>query len=347
MSSATPILFHPEALSGGNSATPQRKSLQNLDVIDNFLFTTLSSLPDVAEPFFRIILRSVFGYDFPEIKVTAQKVVQGWDTTLHGIRMDAFIETPTDEHGGRATIYNIEAESRKADKLSLPRRHRFYTGLYDVEHLPSSSSYDALPDFISIVILSYDPFGCGDMFYESRSHLMSHPGVTYDDGIRRIYLYADGALNADAIRAAGLGDGKNLQSVIKYMCHSKADNVSGDDTKEMNTLVSDVKARREVGVNYMRYWDYFASIKREAEEEGHATGLAKGLAEGLAEGRAETRLDDARFHITSSRRHGVSDDEILPDLTGHFRLSEEDALTLLRGEDILIRSAEPETAAVV
>ena len=72
MSSVTHVLFHPEALSGGNSATPQRKSLQSLDVIDNFLFTTLSSLPDVAEPFFRIILRSVFGYDFPEIRVTAE-----------------------------------------------------------------------------------------------------------------------------------------------------------------------------------------------------------------------------------------------------------------------------------
>ena len=325
MSSATHLFFHPEALSGGASATPQHKSLQNLDVIDNFLFTTMSTLPDVAEPFFRIILRSVFGYDFPEITVTAQKVIQGWDTTLHGIRMDAFIETPTDEHGGRATIYNIEAESRKADRMSLPRRHRFYTGLYDVEHLPGGVSYDALPDFISIVILSYDPFGCGDMFYESRSHFVSHPDITYDDGIRRIYLYADGALNEDAIRAAGLGDGKNLQSVIKYMCHSKADNVSGADTKEMNTLVSDVKARREVGVSFMRWWDYIESVKREVKEEA----LAEGLAEGRAEGRAEARCADAAFHVVSSRRLGASDEDILQDLTGHFGLTEEEARALL------------------
>ena len=267
MSSVTHVLFHPEALSGGASATPQHKSLQNLDVIDNFLFTTLSSLPDVAEPFFRIILRSVFGYDFPEIKVTAQKVVQGLDTTL--------------------------------------------------------------PDFVSIVILSYDPFGCGDMFYESRSHFVSHPGIAYDDGIRRIYLYADGRLNADAIRAAGLGDGKNLQSVIKYMCHSKADNVSGADTKEMSALVSEVKARREVGVSFMRWWDYIESVKREVKEEALAEGRATGLAEGRAEGRAEARCADAAFHVISCRRLGASDEDILRDLTGHFSLTEEEARTLL------------------
>ena len=46
-----------------------------------------------------------------------------------------------------------------------------------------------------IVILSYDPFLIGDMYYEAKMHLSTHPDYNYDDGRTFILLYADGKPN--------------------------------------------------------------------------------------------------------------------------------------------------------
>ena len=87
----------------------------------------------------------------------------------------------------------------------------------------------------------------------------------------------------------------------------------------MNTLVSDVKARREVGVSFMRFGDYIESIKREVKEEA------------LAEG----RLEAAASYISLARsRHHASDEDILQDLTGHFGLTEDEAQALLAEKSI-------------
>ena len=32
-------------------------------------------------------------------------------------------------------------------------------------------------------------FFVGDMYYEAKSILITHPGIAYDDGIRHIFLY--------------------------------------------------------------------------------------------------------------------------------------------------------------
>lgn len=320
MSFVCNTIRHPDTLSGGSFPVPQRRPLQSLNVIDDFMFTTMSTLPDVAEPFFRILLRTVFGRDFPEITVTPQKVLQGLDTGLHGIRMDVYIEEAAPSGNERAVIYNIEAETRVKDRKHLPRRLRFYNSATDMQHLASNTTYDALPDHVTIVILSYDPFGEGDMLYECRSHLSTHLHLSYDDGLRCIYLYTDGRLNEEAVRRSALGDGQKLRDMLKYMCHSEQGNVTNDDIATVNRLVTSVKGRAEVISGYMRTWDYVATLKRESKDEGRV------------EGRAEQGLEDAKFYITSSRRLGATDEDILSDLTGHFRLTEEIAHKLLAGE---------------
>ena len=106
--------------------------------------------------------------------------------------------------------------------------------------------------------------------------------------------------------------------MLKNLCHSEQPNVTNPDIASVDQMVAHVKKRTEVINGYMRTWDYVASIKRDAKSEAQV----------------ETRLEDAVFYVTASRRHGISDEDILADLTGHFQLSDEEARALLNGEGV-------------
>ena len=86
----------------------------------------------------------------------------GIDTDLHGIRVDAYIEELPEEGEMRATVYDIEAENRPANRTTLPRRNRFYSGIIDTQFLTSGTDYRNMKDLVILTILSYDPFGAGE-----------------------------------------------------------------------------------------------------------------------------------------------------------------------------------------
>ena len=141
------------------------RPLSELNVIDNFLFYELSNNEETNEEFFRILLSTFLQQEFRTIRVIPQKVFSGVDTDRHGIRLDVYIEATSEGEKPDATIYDIEAESRAANKNELPHRNRFYTGIIDVQHLASGASYLKMKKLITLTILSYDPFGLGEMWY--------------------------------------------------------------------------------------------------------------------------------------------------------------------------------------
>jgi hypothetical protein len=94
-------------------------------------------------------------------------------------------------------------QNRPADKKSLPRRLRFYRSLIDSRLLESGTKYDTLPNFISITILSYDPFDAGDMYYEASTKLITH-----------IFLYCSGRVN----ESLSPEHGKRLTSCYHSIC---------------------------------------------------------------------------------------------------------------------------------
>lgn len=136
----------------------------------------------------------------------AQKTFSAIDTDLHGIRVDAYIEELPEEGVMNATLYYIEAEKRTADKEALARRSRFYSALMDTQLLPSGTDYRYMKNLVMITILSYDPFDQGEMWYEASASLSSHPDTPYNDGIRRIFLYANGKINEKVLARYGIHD---------------------------------------------------------------------------------------------------------------------------------------------
>ena len=171
------------------------KTLEEMDVIDDFLFVEIMTDDEYGKEVCRMILSLVLKREIGEINYTAQKVVPGISESSHGIRMDAYITEHLSEEGTDrpdVRVYDIEPDTQSKKKKMLPKRSRYYGDLIDSQLLETGVEYDKLPELVTIFILSFDPFGKNAMYYEAGSVIKTHPDIPYDDGIRRIYLYVKG-----------------------------------------------------------------------------------------------------------------------------------------------------------
>ena len=257
--------------------TPQRqytyRPLSELNVIDNFLFTTLLTREGSKEKVARLIINSILDKQIQHVTVTAQREYTGTDTDRHGIRLDVYITDDDDD----AVVYDLEPDNKSRDVESLPKRNRFYSAVIDSNNLPSGKPYEKLPNLVIIMILSYDPFGAGDLYYEAGTQLKTHPDIPYDDGIRRIYLYADGKSNLTG--AAG----EKLESMVRYIRYSDKEHVVDEATAELDTIVREARTNKEVSMVYLRAMEYEEALKSEGREEGRKAGLEEGRLEGARE----------------------------------------------------------------
>ena len=212
--------------------------------------------------FSKLKLNTVLNADFEISDVHSEKLFTGIDTEFHGIRMDAHLTAKDGEKTISADVYDIEMEDREADRPYLPKRLRYYSAISDSKLLPSSSNYDLLPDFISITILSYDPFLLGNMYYEAKMQLMNHPDYNYDEGRLNIFLYAGGNPNF-----SDPDYGKKVADLLKYIVSGSLPDTSNNDIEKLDAIVSKVKSRSEVTTKLMRQWDRELSIRREITEE--------------------------------------------------------------------------------
>lgn len=70
----------------------KHKTLQELNLLDNFLFEEALNQGENSIEFCRILLSTILGKNFKNIKITPQRTVPGTVPGKHGIRMDAYIE---------------------------------------------------------------------------------------------------------------------------------------------------------------------------------------------------------------------------------------------------------------
>ena len=260
----------------------EMKPLEEMNVIDDFLFTEIMADEENGIEVCRIILSCVLKREIGNIHFTAQKVVPGVSEQSHGIRLDAYV---TEESGEDISVYDVEPDKKSANRKELPRRSRYYGDLIDIQLLNSGTDYGKLPELVTIFILSYDPFGENAMYYEAGTVIKTHPNLPYDDGIRRIYLYVNGDL------PDGDNDGdKSIRNLLRYINESTDDNATDDATKKLNSIVKSTKEKKDIGIRYMKSWEREKQLK----EEGRAEGIEEGRAEGRAEERANTERERQR-----------------------------------------------------
>ena len=172
-----------------------RRKLQELNLLDDFLFNAVLNYPGVGEAFSRELLRVIFQREFGKLIIIPQKVYGGSDTDKHGARLDVYLEEELQkETFPEAAVYDVEPNLNedKEDVKALPKRVRFYHALIDARSLPSGAEYKTLKNVIVIMITPYDPFGYDQMIYTVTHQLKEVPGAEYNDGTQTLFLYTKG-----------------------------------------------------------------------------------------------------------------------------------------------------------
>ena len=118
-----------------------------LNLLDDFLISTILIHPEIGEKFSREILQIIFKRKFGRLNVNSQKVYPGSDTDMHGARLDVYLEEVSDiEIPEDAMIIDLEPnqESDTNKIKALSKRVRFYHAKIDTKALGSVASYHAL-----------------------------------------------------------------------------------------------------------------------------------------------------------------------------------------------------------
>lgn len=124
------------------------KSLQDLNLIDSFLFSASTENSQDAEFIAKLIIERATGRRIKDICVMAEKQLAGIDIMHHGIRMDLCIMEYEDD--SVAGVYDIEPNRYKVKEL--PKRSRYSQAMTDVKLLGAGQEYMELPEYVSIWI---------------------------------------------------------------------------------------------------------------------------------------------------------------------------------------------------
>lgn len=251
-----------------------KRKIEELNLMDDFLFYEAVS-GEKGEWFCRFLIKSMCGKEVKDIRIQPQSVIQGADTTRHGIRMDLYV----DEKG--KCLYDFEPD-KYTDFKVLPKRNRYYRALADGKLLETGQEYDRIPDMWIIFILPYDPFGKDRMCYTIKNSIQEDPDIKYEDGAVTLYLNTTGHV----------GGNEELSLLLKYMEQSTAQNAKTQELSTLHNYVEEIKHNKKVGVRYMKSWEYERMIRTRGMEEGRKEGIVKGRAEGKLEGKLEGKAED-------------------------------------------------------
>ncbi len=271
------------------------KPLQELNLIDSFLFGASTEKTQDAEFIAKLIIERATNEKVDKISVVSEKGLTGIDIHHHGIRMDLYVEAY--ENQRLAKVYDIEPN--KYNPAELPMRSRYCQSLTDVKLLNSGDTYEMLPEYISIWILPYDPFGKNRMLYTVKNYVEEFPELVYNDGVKKLFLYVGGEF----------GGTKKLKSLLQYFSDSNTPNVTDTDLEHLHSIVENTKHNQKVGNRYMTLQDMIDYEKKESFDDGVALGI-------LA-------------LISSLKDLNIPSEQILEQLMQKFALSMDDAKTYL------------------
>ena len=236
--------------------TKSKKSLQDLTLLDRFLFAEV--MEDTKT--FENVLSIILGQD---ISIAGRPQTEHENRTSplkRQVRLDVWAEDESD------AVYNVEAQ--KENTKNLPHRSRFYQALIDSKLLlPGEVDFSNMKDCYSIIIAPFDLFGKG-LYQYTFQMTCNETGQTLDDGAVRIFFNTHGK-NPEAISP-------ELRELLYYMEHT-TENISCSTPRlqEIQSHVNIVKSSEEIGVKYMQEWEEKILEKRKARAEGEDLRLIK------------------------------------------------------------------------
>ena len=241
-----------------------KRKLEELNLLDNFLFGSMVTHPELGESFVRELLQIIFNRQFGKLIVVPQKVYYGTDTDIHGARLDVYLEESlSDTDMGNSVVYDLEPDKNSDIKAveALPRRVRFYHAKIDGDSLQSGKDFENLKNVTVVFISPYDPFGENHMVYTIRNMCEEIPSLKYDDGARTIFLYTKGTEGNPP---------KEISQLLHSMEYTTTENAVNDSLKSIDQMVNTVKHDKEVSLSYMKMIEWEKMLIRQGREEEQA-----------------------------------------------------------------------------
>ena len=295
------------------------QSIQDLNLLDSYLFGEVTENPENAEYIAKIIIERTLGCRIKKISVMPEKQLAGVDASRHGIRMDLCIMEYEDDNV--AGVYDIEPNRYKIKEL--PRRSRYSQALTDSKLLPAGGRYKELPDYVSIWILSEDPFGLNRAVYTVRSKVEEVPDASFDDGVTKVFLYAYGEE----------GGSEALRSLLRYFVDSDASNATDKELEEVHKIVTGIRCDAMKGEKYMTLHDMIEYEKEESFDEGYQEGVSdgesRGMQAGIAQGIETGIMQSVVIYIDSLREFQIREEDILDSVMRKFDIPKEKAMEMM------------------
>jgi predicted transposase/invertase (TIGR01784 family) len=271
----------------------QRRKLEELSLMDDFLFNAMLTHPETGEKFTNKILKLLFNREFKNLRVSVQKVYAGMNTDLRGARLDVCIEGDCVSIEGDEipSVYDVEPDqnNKAKDIAAFPRRSRFYHAIIDSRSLKSGEDFGKLKQVYVIFICNYDPFGYDRVLYTIKNRCLEEPEMNYDDGAETIVLYTKGTKGTIS---------EGLRQFLNYMENTDQNNAVNEDLKDIQEMVDVVKRDGEVSLQYMKSFEHDQLMYAQGEAAGREDGLRAGrLAEIKNTEREKKRADMAQSRI--------------------------------------------------
>lgn len=267
----------------------QRRKLEELSLMDDFLFNAMLTHPETGEEFTQKILKLLFDREFRNLKVSAQRVYAGMNTDLRGARLDVCIEGDhVDIEGSEIpSVYDVEPDqnNKKKDIAVFPKRSRFYHAIIDSRSLRSGEDFGKLKQVYVIFICNYDPFGYDRVLYTIKNRCLEEPEMDYDDGAETLVLYTKGSKGTIS---------EELRQFLDYMENTNQRNAVNEDLQDIQKMVDTVKRDGEVSLRYMKSFEHDQMMYAQGEEAGRELGR---LSEMKNTEREKKRADMAQSQV--------------------------------------------------
>ena len=293
-----------------NSLSKKRKSITEMDLIDDFLFGESLMNKETAVPMAKMIIERATGIKVKNLKIECQKTINGLDTEYHGIRLDVSANEMdiVEKNAETVRLYDIEPNNSSGD--NLPKRNRYYQALLDVKLLEAGADYDKLPELWSIWILPYDPFGKNCLIYTVKNIVEEMPEIEYNDGVKKIFLYTDGEA----------GGNQSLKNLLRYIRNTCGENAVDPELKKLHSGIERLRNSREIGVRYMLEQEKMKEKLRHMVDE-----VEKEVTERVTEEVTERVTEEVTERVTSAaNERGI---KALVETCQEFGASREDAVS--------------------
>jgi predicted transposase/invertase (TIGR01784 family) len=254
-----------------------KKSLNELTLLDRFLFAEVMEDPENVELMLNIILgKEIILKHLPQVEKEERK-----SPLYRYVRLDVWAQDEND------TIY--DAEVQKENTRNLPRRSRYYQGMIDSKLLePGEIDFNHLNDLFIIMITPFDLFGENKYCYTFRMKCDEVSNMNLEDGAVRIFLNTHGQ-NKDEVSLELI----ELLHFIEYTNDDGETECKSQQLRKLQKRVKDIQNSAEVGVKYMQAWEERIMEQNQAREEGKQEAIIELIKKKQAKGKSIEQIADA------------------------------------------------------